>query len=111
MSHVLQQTPSVKLVRQCTGGRCIHLPQMGAATPRFAPGGALVSCTATVYVDGIKVALGEGMGIDDVVAASSLEAVEVYRGAAATAPGFIDSDSRCGVVVLWAKHGPDPRGR
>lgn len=111
VSHVLQQTPGVELIRQCGSGRCVHLPTMGASTPRFAPDGSLVSCTATVYLDGHKVDLGRGMGVDDIVNAMNLAAVEVYRGASASAPGFVDSGSRCGVVALWTRRGPKPSGR
>lgn len=107
VSHVLKQTPGVGLLRQC-GGVCRYYPYLHNSTPRFSADGDLYTCRATVYLDGRKAPLDAFTGIDELVPASSLAAIEVYRGAAGTAPEFIDSDSRCGVVVLWTKRGPGP---
>ena len=131
VSHVLQQMPGVTIQRDCGGGgtirpRCRRVPYMKLSAPSGTGGFSrsqnsrsgnvttsdnrgMKGCPATVYVDGHKVALRE-MGIDDLVPATEISAVEVYRSASATAPTFIDSDSRCGVVVLWTRRGPRPGG-
>jgi hypothetical protein len=88
-------------------------------------------CLPAIYLDGRKIVgsavvggsgglmdfgdyqerLGGRRGLNTLVAPASLAAVEVYKGAASTAGEFQGSDSRCGVVALWTKHGPDPESR
>lgn len=131
VSHILQQMPGVGIQRDCGSGaegygRCRKVPYMKASAPTGTGGfsrsqnrrsGNVVTtdnrgmrgCPATVYVDGHKVAVGE-MGLDAIVPATEISAIEVYRGASAMAPTFIDSDARCGVVVLWTRRGPRPGG-
>lgn len=42
---------------------------------------------------------------------SEILAVEVYRGSAETPGQYLDSDSRCGVILIWTKRGGDVRRR
>ena len=62
------------------------------------------ACPVTYYIDGIKFVPGPG-GINGEIGVSEIEAVEVYRRASETPADFLDSDSRCGVVVIWTKRG------
>ena len=61
------------------------------------------ACPVTYYVDGDKFVPDE-LGINEILV-SEVEAVEVYRRASETPADFLDSDSRCGVVVIWTKRG------
>jgi hypothetical protein len=61
-------------------------------------------CPPTFYMDGVK--LRSWTGTTD-LSTMDLELVELYSGAAATPPEYVDSDSGCGVVVLWTRRGID----
>jgi hypothetical protein len=63
-------------------------------------------CRVTYYVDGNYVAPGT-FHMDD-MSASSLEAIEVYRGPAETPARFRQRDTACGVIVIWTR---DPSRR
>jgi len=41
--------------------------------------------------------------INDVVAISSIEAIEVYRGVATVPAEFLNTEARCGVVAIWTR--------
>jgi hypothetical protein len=64
----------------------------------------LEGCPISYYVEGFKFRPDqvEGRGINE-IPASQVEAVEVYRRASETPAEFLDSDSRCGVIVIWLK--------
>ena len=66
-------------------------------------GGGQSACPVSYYVDGMKYSLGP-RGINEVLV-SEVEAVEVYRRASETPADFLDSDSRCGVIVIWTRRG------
>ena len=59
-------------------------------------------CPPTFYLDGMKLSSWQSaMSIGTL----DLELVELYKGPAQTPAEFIDSDSRCGVVVIWTRRG------
>ncbi len=62
-------------------------------------------CPISYWVDGIPYRPDE-RGINEFLV-SGIEAVEVYRRASETPAEFLDSRSRCGVIVIWTKRGPD----
>lgn len=62
------------------------------------------ACPISYYLDGAKYEPG-ARGINGEVLPHEVEAVEVYRRASETPADFVDSDSRCGVVVIWTKRG------
>lgn len=62
------------------------------------------ACPPTFYVDGVKLS---SWGLTSELSTLDLELVELYRGPASTPAEYIDSDSRCGVVVLWTRRGVD----
>jgi len=68
-------------------------------------------CPAKIYVDGrllnrsLATGSDAGFTIDDAVDVSSLEGIEVYRGAAAIPAEFLTPEVQCGVVVLWTRRG------
>lgn len=53
----------------------------------------------TIYVDGSKARPPD-------INVAEVAAVEWYPSPSQTAPEFIDSDSQCGVIVIWLKRGP-----
>ena len=62
------------------------------------------ACSPTFYVDGVKL---RSWGLASELSTLDLEMVELYRGPASTPAEYVDSDSRCGVVVLWTRRGVD----
>lgn len=98
------------VMRGMPGVRVVHSPELRnrweirMATALTLDGGL---CAPVWYIDGVK--LGKMGSVDDFLSGSHLAAVEVYRRASETPAEFLDSDSRCGVVVLWTKRAP--RGR
>lgn len=61
-------------------------------------------CPPTFYVDGVKL---RSWGLASELSTLDLELVELYRGPGSTPAEYVDSDSRCGVVVLWTRRGVD----
>ncbi len=63
-------------------------------------------CAPSVYVDGIRSGTSDEVGIDDLVPATALEMIEVYRGLAEL-PGELADDNarRCGAIGLWTQRG------
>lgn len=56
-------------------------------------------CRPDLVVDGLN--YGPGVRMDDLVSASDIEGMEIYRGASTT-PGTLSS-SECGAVLLWTQ--------
>ena len=56
------------------------------------------TCEYTYYVDGLK----WNAPLDELpYRTSDLYSVEIYRGPSETPGQFLNSDSRCGVMVFW----------
>ncbi len=81
-------------------------------------------CAPHVYLDGVRVTHLPRSGADprvrdnpaeeaaralNMVDPSTLAAVEIYRGPAEIPGEFIDSDSKCGIILLWTRRGDDLR--
>jgi hypothetical protein len=116
-TDILRGLPGVRVVS--TGGNKYFVQMVGQA-PRLQPeaynaadrhrvrtptssreGQQLQGCPVSYYLDGVKYEPDE-RGIDEILV-SEVEAVEVYRRASETPADFLDSDSRCGVIVIWTK--------
>ncbi|HEX8670823.1 MAG TPA: carboxypeptidase regulatory-like domain-containing protein [Longimicrobium sp.] len=91
MSELLTRVPGVR--RVVAGGRA------GVTLGRQGPGGR--SCSPAVFLDGQPIARPEG--IDEIIAISAVEAVEVYRGPSQTPARFAGPEVGCGVVVIWTQ--------
>lgn len=61
-------------------------------------------CAPTFYMDGVK--LRNWTATTD-LSTMDLELVELYKSTASVPPEYVDSDSRCGVVLLWTRRGVD----
>jgi hypothetical protein len=74
---------------------------------------ARTGCAPVVYLDGQKVAHGGWDDTKGMNAAAAMRllhpadlfAIEIYRGPAATPSQYIDTNSRCGVILLWTHRG------
>ena len=86
------------MARACTGSGCPD-PRDVEVEP------GKQKCDVNVYIDGALLRAGPGT-INQMVFASDVEAVEVYRGPAETPADFLSSNSRCGVIVIWTKRAP-----
>jgi hypothetical protein len=113
VTDILRNLPGVRVVG--TGGNNFTVRMVGQA-PRIAqrsisPAYGKSSfhnegCPVSYWVDGHKYNVkGDPRGINEILV-SDVEAVEVYRRASETPAEFLDSDSRCGVIVIWTKRGP-----
>jgi hypothetical protein len=64
-------------------------------------------CPPTIYVDGLRVELMPGEGLEDLVPKRTLEAVEVYHALNAP-PRYLRKteygDDGCGVILFWTLH-------
>lgn len=68
-------------------------------------------CPAVFFMNGSPFPLTEQGSINTFVAAEELVAVEVYNGASQIPPQFQSGmyNTRCGVVALWTRSGPEAR--
>ena len=86
-------------------------------------------CAPHVYVDGVKVThITRGQGLElardiegaegpereaaravNMVEPPAIVAIEIYQGPAETPGQFLDSDSQCGVILIWTRRGTDVR--
>lgn len=62
------------------------------------------ACAPTFYMDGVKLRSWESTTD---LSTMDLELVELYRSTASIPPEYVDSNSRCGVVLLWTRRGVD----
>ena len=88
------------------------------------------SCGPMVYIDGVRVThlsrakpvrpvsgleaimedpTYEAADAANMVHPSAVRAIEVYRGPGETPGEYLDSNARCGVILIWTWRGPPPR--
>jgi hypothetical protein len=89
-SELLRMMPGVHLV-PVSNGRNMILMRGGAGR-----------CLPTIYLDGMAIKQFPESGVDDFVAASMLEGVEVYT-SFASAPSPLHARDSCGVVAFWTR--------
>ena len=102
-TDILRNLPGVRVVG--LGGNRYEV-RMAGATPKFRRGSLATPdpCDPTYYVDGIIYKPDPDYGINEIMV-FDVGAVEVYRRASETPAEFLNSDSRCGVVVIWTRRG------
>jgi hypothetical protein len=88
------------------------LSRTGRVTTRYARGGDRILmrgsggyCTPAVFVDGVRVSMGDGLSLDLYVQVSMLAAVEVYRSSSEAPLQYGGGLGGCGVLVLWTRAG------
>lgn len=89
------------LLRSMPGVRIVRGRQGTGSGVRMTGG-----CVPAIYVDGTQVNRYpmSGTSLDDVVAAFSVEGIEVYRGPASQVGRFYDPGG-CGLVLVWTQRG------
>lgn len=65
-------------------------------------------CTPTLYINGMRLTLTTGEGIDDVILPHELEGIEVYRNHMELPSELLDG---CGAIVFWTHAGRPTQGR
>ncbi len=99
MRHLLSRVHGFQMVSGFIENR--RAPGCGRRNPF---GGRSEKSYPMVYLDGHPV--GNVMTtktLNSFVSPADIGAVEVYRSPSETAPDFIDSRARCGVIVIWTK--------
>ena len=102
ISHVLRMTPEVRVERVMDGA----FSSEGVFMRSF---GGL--CVPSVYLDGMPIATGQLLSINDLLSAEEIEGIEVYRSSLSAplefrAPAFGASNETCGVIALWSRQLP-----
>jgi hypothetical protein len=115
--EVFQAVPGVRLQEQGAGpptlmtiaGIQFEQRNPPKLNPRAASFNDTHTCLPVIYVDGVTVQAGgddpDGFRQYDLgsLPASSLLAVEIFRGPAEVPPRFAGPNSPCGVIVIWTK--------
>jgi hypothetical protein len=96
MTDVFWNLPGVRV--RVTGGR-------GAVVRMTRQARVEEPCPPSLYVDGVRIRGGIDSFLNEILP-YEVEAIEIYRGASETPADFLDSNSRCGVIVLWTRRGP-----
>lgn len=92
-SDLLRTMPGVRVVRRGTA--------YGSGSAIQMTGG----CIPAIFVDGIQInRVRASDDLDDFVAASAIEGIEVYRGAGQQVGRFHDSRG-CGLILVWTRRG------
>ena len=82
---------------------------LGGSGPRFRAAGGTGSCDPVYFLDGSP--LGSGTLDLDAISPKSIEAIEVYSGAA-TVPAALRTaltPGGCGAIVIWTRQGDTPQ--
>ena len=61
------------------------------------------SCVLSVFIDRMRYQMTDGMSVDDIVNPTNVRGIEVYLGAAEVPMEFRNSQSVCGVIVIWTR--------
>ena len=92
-SDLLRTMPGVRIVRRGT-------PYGSGSGIQMASG-----CIPAIYVDGTQInRFRASDDLDDFVAASAIEGIEVYRGAGQQVGRFFD-ERGCGLILVWTRRG------
>jgi len=99
-TEFFRSIPRLRVRQRPMGGNEIIV--QGAAMISFTRSGI---CYPRVFVDGNEVFRGgdEPARLDDVVSASEIEGIEVYRGPAEIPTRYSGARSSCGVILVWTK--------
>jgi hypothetical protein len=60
-------------------------------------------CEMAVFLNGMRMLVPEGTGVDDFLDVYDIEAVEVHSGVGTVPPEFSGQGSACGVVAAWTR--------
>ena len=106
--EALDARPLPKISQFLSSSRFVKVTQYsepggaGITRPRMMLQG-LRNCNMTVLLDGVKILLGNGVYVDDLVNQSDVMAIEAYQ-SSQTAPMSVATragNNTCGIVVIW----------
>jgi hypothetical protein len=83
----------------------IYFPRNGRPSLRQSMRGpAQNACLPRLFVDGSRVTYDANNDINSVVNPGQVEAIEVFRGPSEIPVQYNDSNSACGVILIWTRH-------
>jgi hypothetical protein len=83
----------------------VYFPRNGRPTLRQSFRGAPNNaCLPRLFVDGARVTYDANNDINSVVNPGQVEAIEVFRGPSEIPVQYNDSNSMCGVILIWTRH-------
>jgi hypothetical protein len=99
-TQILRGIPRIRLRDTQTGSSAVII--QGAAMISLAQRGI---CYPRVFVDGNELFRGGGEPalLDDVVNASEIIGIEIYRGAAEIPTRYLGARSACGLILVWTR--------
>jgi hypothetical protein len=101
-SDLLRGVPGVTIVPIRATGRA------GPTRYRTTMRGTMGTCEPAIYIDGMRVSQTPQVTLDELLAPSVLEGVEVYTATAGAPPQYV-AQGACGVVLFWTRSG-EPGG-
>jgi hypothetical protein len=104
-TDVMWGIPGVQVVPMEDTARPINAPPMRPGTTTLRMRGNM-DCAPSLYIDGMlfgNVDYVSDGGIDDLVYAPDVEAIEVYRGASEVPPDLNTGAPGCGVIAVWTR--------
>jgi hypothetical protein len=104
-TDVMWGIPGVQVVRMEDAFRPLNAPPVRPNSYTLRMRGNL-DCAPSLYVDGMlfgNVDYVSDGGIDDLIHAPDVEAVEVYRGASEVPPDLNTGAPGCGVIAVWTR--------
>jgi hypothetical protein len=58
-----------------------------------------------VYLDGTPVLVNREVSINELITPDQVQAIEIFRGPSETPAQWRDSNSACGVILIWSRAG------
>lgn len=99
MVEILDRMPGTQRI----GGTIVFRRSSLTGTMNRAQHNGPTHCMPKYYVDGAHITVQPPQGIDEVIGADDVEAIELYSSAASIPARFNDSESACGVVLIWTR--------
>jgi hypothetical protein len=106
LAQVLQRVPGTSILYRGSH-QYVFFPRNGSpslnTSIRGAPGNA---CLPRLFVDGSRVTYDAQNDINSVVNPNQVEGIEIFRGPSEIPVQYNDSNSMCGVILIWTRTEP-----
>jgi hypothetical protein len=104
LAQVLQRVQGTAIQYQ-GAKQYVYFPRNGApALVQQARGAPRNTCLPRLFVDGTRVTYDAQNDINSVVNPGQVEGIEVFRGPSEIPAQYNDSNSMCGVILIWTRH-------
>jgi outer membrane receptor for ferrienterochelin and colicin len=104
LAQVLQRVQGAAIQYQGSK-QYIYFPRNGRPSLRQSfRGPPNNACLPRLFVDGSRVTYDAQNDINSVVNPGQVEAIEVFRGPSEIPVQYNDSNSMCGVILIWTRH-------